>query len=414
MIEALNELDLVCRRHRHRRRAGDPLLPGRDRQAQAAAFHAPRADVSRLRKDRRRRDRADHASRPPSTAAFDGREAVPHAHGHAHRAGGAARRAAGAAALGTLAEGLEAHAADVMPGIAERAGRQGLRPLRRRAGGGGLLSGGDGRPARRAPRRTRRSKDSRARLARAARRRWPRSRPSAAARSRRGWCCPSDRRCRQRGAAHRHLIGADRGAAHGGRRTPRPRGRARGRAAGRPAGRLQLGAGRGHGAPAPRQCPAQTLAAGQTVVLKLPNAQADAALEAAARVWRSAAHPRAWCCSARRRGCADGRWSDRADGGSVEIRARHRTHRGHRPGPGERDAQRPARARRWQAGMPACSCPMPAGRRPSAPGCVVHSAGEPLRAAPRAARRRLGRGAELARGVSTVTHHLHRRAALPC
>jgi hypothetical protein len=93
---------------------------------------------------------------------------------------------------GTLTEGLESATATVVPDIGDTP-PAGLRPFRRRAGGGRAAVGRDNRlQPRRAARPAAPRPGSQAWRGAASS---PRSKPNAAARSRRGSCSPKSRRC---------------------------------------------------------------------------------------------------------------------------------------------------------------------------------------------------------------------------
>jgi hypothetical protein len=141
--------------------------------------------------------------------------------------------------------------------------------------------------------------------------------------------------------------------------------------------------------------PGATLAAGQTVVLKLPNAHADAALDIdRPRLGVSGAPARVVVLGPGGRMLTD---TIAADGGSVEIaRGAERI-----VALGQPTTEGPnAALAGWHAGM---QLPYAGWSTALAPGCVVHSAGEPLRAHPERLDAGWVSGAELARGVSSVT-----------
>ena len=403
MIEALNELDLVCSATRLARRPGDPVPPGRDRPAQAAALHAPRR--SRSASSRRRRRRWPGCSPQPATvaAAF----AATRRSSCRHRPPRWPPCAASGRRRRCWARWPRACRPTRHRGAGDRRRRreaQGLRPLRR-----SRRSRSASCPA---PRWTCASAPPARTTVKGSAKAWREAPPTlASVEAERSTSIAArlvlaePQAVRRRPAQDGHRRG--RRAAHGGGHAA-PALVARTGAASRDAGRFHRGPGGRQGGP-PRPCACApprgsagaTLLPGQTVVLKMPNARADAASTASARAWRWAAHRPASSARPRRR--AAGRSAGRA---------------GCRPAAGQPSRSPPApsasspsaRARRptrpstpaWPAGTPACRCLMPAGRPRSRPAAWC----APTASALTLHRERLDAGwvsgAELARGVSTV------------
>ena len=295
MIEALNELDLVVARPR-RPPAGPRSRTTRSRSARASRCRSrgARSTSTRCATRRASRGRARRAGDDASTPRSRAAARVPRRDGDARRrsprcaASGRRRRCSARSPRGSTPTPIT-----MVPGVARPA-----RPARSydRFVDAPVAVGMPRRPAtvglrRHAPTRAPRSRTPPGCGARR-RRRWPRSSWSAAARSPRGSCSPTRRHAdRPRQRAGGTVIGTAAGAAHRGR--PRRRRRRRARAAAPAATRSPASARRSPpGARAAARQPGRRSCAGQTVVLRLPNARRDVGRR---RSGRSSA------CAARRR-----------------------------------------------------------------------------------------------------------------
>ena len=400
MIEALNELDLVCARHAVAP-AGRRSRTTRSRSASASRCRsrAARSTSTQLRNagDAGRPALVD-GSRRRSTRRSPRPSDVP------RRDGDARRRWPRCAASGRRRRCSARSARAWTPTRSRSCPAIGERPPRRRSYDHfvdapvavGLLARRDRRPARAAAGRARRSR-TRPGCGARRRRRWPRSRPqrsrSIAARLVRRPTPPPTVDATAAGAGtrdRRRRRAADRASAHA---RARASSRAPARAGGRAARRL-------HRRAAGRQAPRAGAPATPGAVARAGQTRRAQAAQRARATSAPTASARGSACAARRRAS-----SLLGHGGDVladRVVGRHDERRRSTIAAGtERivaiglGARRRGAARAtpglagWHAGHAAALRRLVDGA--SAPGCVVRVVGERARAAPRAARRRLGR-----------------------